>query len=51
LARARHLGRDLRPEEVHAFTGIARRIGALILMEPELDGNYQAVKGSTRPLR
>jgi|GEM_PF-5176671 len=38
------LGRDLRPEEARAFTEIARRIAAIIVLQPELDGNYAAVK-------
>ena len=42
----RVLGRDLRPEEARAFTGIARRIAAIIALYPELDANYRAVKGN-----
>ncbi len=30
-------------------TEILLRIGALILMQPELDGNYKAVKADTYP--
>ena len=38
------LGRDLRPEEARTFTDIARRIAALLSLQPDLDANYQAVK-------
>jgi hypothetical protein len=38
------LGRDLRPEEVREVTRIARRIAALLLLQPALDANYQVVK-------
>ena len=40
----RVLGRDLTPEEARTFTGIARRIAAILLLHPDLDANYQAVK-------
>lgn len=43
------LGRGLRMEEVRTVTEIARRIAAIILMEPELDANYEAVKGANYP--
>ena len=39
------LGRALTPEEVREVSHIARRIAALILLEPELDANYLRVKG------
>ena len=41
------LGRGLKVEEAEYVTEMVRRIGALILMQPELDGNYEAVKGET----
>jgi hypothetical protein len=28
---------------------IARRIAAILLLEPSLDANYQAIKGATYP--
>jgi hypothetical protein len=37
------LGRPLKPEEVREFRDIARRIAAILLLEPALDANYQAV--------
>jgi NAD(P)H-dependent FMN reductase len=37
------LGRSLKPEEVREFRDIARRIAAILLFEPALDTNYQAV--------
>lgn len=37
------LGRDLKTEEVRTFTEIARRIAAILLLEPELDANYVRV--------
>jgi hypothetical protein len=41
------LGRALKMDEARAVTDIARRIAAILLMEPELDANYEAVKKST----
>lgn len=38
------LGRDLKPEEARYVTEMVRRIAALILMQPELDANYERVK-------
>jgi hypothetical protein len=38
------LGRDITKDEAREFTHIARRIAALLLLEPELDKNYSAVK-------
>lgn len=38
------LGRSLTIDEAREVTSIARRIAAILLMEPELDGNSQAVK-------
>ncbi len=43
------LGRSLKQEEVIEVTQMARRITAILLLEPELDANYQAVKQSTYP--
>jgi hypothetical protein len=40
------LGRALTPEETQEVTHMARRIAALILLQPELDKNYEAVKAS-----
>jgi hypothetical protein len=39
------LGRPLEVEEVHEFRRIAWRLVAIRLLEPELDRNYEAVKG------
>jgi hypothetical protein len=41
------LGRPLTPEEAREVMNIARRIAAIVLMEPALDHNYQAVKSVT----
>lgn len=41
------LGRALKPEEAREVMNIARRIAALILLQPELDKNYQTVKART----
>jgi len=41
------LGRALTPDEAREVTHMARRIAALILLQPELDQNYQAVKAAT----
>jgi hypothetical protein len=41
------LGRALTPDEAREVTHMARRIAALILLQPELDKNYQAVKAAT----
>jgi hypothetical protein len=38
------LGRPITKEEAREFTHIVRRIAALLLLEPELDKNYPAVK-------
>jgi hypothetical protein len=40
------LGRALTPDEAREVTHTARRIAALILLQPELDQNYQAVKAA-----
>jgi hypothetical protein len=41
------LERPLKLEEVTEVTHMARRIAAILLLEPELDVNYQTVKQST----
>ncbi|MBN1319277.1 MAG: hypothetical protein JXA87_00405 [Thermoleophilia bacterium] len=41
------LGRDLRREEMREVTYMVRRIAAILLMQPALDANYQAVKENT----
>jgi hypothetical protein len=41
------LGRDLTIDEVRHVTNIVRRIAVLLLLEPRLDANYEAVKAST----
>ena len=38
------LGRSLTIDEAREVTNIARRIAAILLVEPELDANYQVVK-------
>ena len=38
------LGRDLKVEEVREVTRMARRIAAILLLQPALDANYLAVK-------
>ena len=38
------LGRSLKPEEAREVMNTARRIAAIILMQPALDANYRAVK-------
>ncbi len=43
------LGRDLKPEEARYVTEMARRIAALLLLEPALDANYERVKADTFP--
>lgn len=45
------LGRPLSPAEVREVTNIARRIAAILLLGPELDANYSAVKAHTYPWR
>ena len=39
---ARLLGRPLTPQEAGEFMNIARRLAALLLLEPKLDDNYRA---------
>jgi hypothetical protein len=43
------LGRDLKVDEVREVRDMARRIAAILLLQPELDRNYLAVKGNTYP--
>jgi hypothetical protein len=43
------LGRALKMEEAEYVTEVVRRIAALILLGPELDANYEAVKADTWP--
>ncbi len=42
----RLLGRPLEKEESKEFTGMVRRIAALLLLQPALDANYHAVMKS-----
>jgi len=41
------LGRSLTVDEVREVTNMARRIAAILLLEPALDENYQQIKSST----
>jgi hypothetical protein len=43
------LGRSLTPEEAREVTQTARRLAALVLLEPDLDANYARVKSASRP--
>ncbi|MCX5645975.1 MAG: N-6 DNA methylase [Phycisphaerae bacterium] len=43
------LGRAISPEEAREVTNMARRIAAILLLQPKLDENYRAVKTSTFP--
>jgi hypothetical protein len=43
-------GRPLTPDEAREVTHMARRIAALILLQPVLDKNYAAVKSASTPL-
>lgn len=45
----RILGRALTKEEVRYAQEMARRIAAILLLEPQLDANYEAVKADTFP--
>jgi len=45
----RLLGRALSKEEVRYVQGMARRIAAILLLEPALDANYQNVRAHTFP--
>ena len=44
---AKLLGRALRPEEAREVMNMARRIAAIILLQPKLDDNYHAIKAAT----
>ncbi len=41
------LGRDLKVDEVREVQMMARRIAAILLLQPELDANYAAIKDHT----
>ena len=41
------LGRALTTDEVREVTHTARRLAALILLQPELDANYQRIKAAS----
>jgi len=41
------LGRPITQDEAREVRDMARRIAAIVLLEPELDANYAAVKAST----
>ena len=41
------LGRALKPEEAREVMNIARRLTAIVLMQPALDENYRQVKAAT----
>lgn len=41
------LGRALTPDEAREVMNMARRIAAILLLEPALDANYEAVKQSS----
>ncbi len=43
------LVRDITKDEAREFTHIVRRIAALLLLEPELDKNYAAIKANCHP--
>ena len=40
------LGRPLTPNEVKEVTCMARRLAAIVLLEPALNANYQSIKAS-----
>jgi len=40
------LGRALKPDEAREVTNMARRIAAIILLQPKLDENYRKVKAT-----
>ena len=46
LPRGRNPGRALRPEEAREVMNIARRIAAIILLQPQLDQNYNTIKAA-----
>jgi len=41
------LGRPLKPEEAREVMNMARRLAAIVLLQPALDDNYRAVKTAT----
>jgi hypothetical protein len=41
------LGRDLSKDEAREVIDMARRIAAILLLEPALDANYRAVTAAT----
>lgn len=41
------LGRSLTTEEAREVMNMARRIAAIMLLDPELDTNYLAIKAAT----
>ena len=41
------LGRSLKPSEAREVMNMARRIAAIILLQPKLDANYHAAKSAT----
>ena len=43
------LGRSLSADEAREVTNMARRIAAILLLQPALDANYQTVKANTYP--
>ncbi len=43
------MGRPLTPEEAREVMNMARRLAAIVLMEPALNANYQHVKDSPYP--
>jgi hypothetical protein len=43
------LGRSLTADEAREVTHTARRLAALILLQPELDANYQRIKAACHP--
>ncbi len=44
------LGRSLSQDEARKVTNMARRLAAIVLMEPALNANYRAAKDSCYPL-
>jgi len=44
------LGRPMNIDEAREVTHIARRIAGVLLLQPELDKNYQTVKAATTNL-
>ena len=41
------LGRDLKADEARYVIEMARRIAAILLLQPALDANYERVKADT----